>query len=98
MVGVAVISPCCRTSGGRLASRSEPPHSGQQSSVYGSKWLTASGGNGLRRCCSCPGCAPRFRFLPSLRGGLGGLIISLEGGLEEVEGVFCAAANALCAR
>ncbi len=53
----------------------------------------ASSGNGVRRCCSWPGCPPRLRFLPSLRGGLGGLTISLEGGLEEVDEFLRAAAN-----
>jgi hypothetical protein len=72
---VSVISTCCRTSGGRLASRSEPPQSGQQSSMYGSKWLTASGGKIGRRCCSCPGCPPRFRFFPPLSGGLGDIFM-----------------------
>ena len=53
----------------------------------------ASRGNGARRCCSWPGCPPRLRFWPSFRGGLGGLTISLEGGLEEVEEFLRAAAN-----
>ena len=70
-----------------------PPQSGQQSSVWGSKWLTASGGNGDRRCCSCPGCPPRFRLFPPLRGGFFGLTMSLDGGLEEFDEFFFALAS-----
>ena len=53
----------------------------------------ASGGNGERKFCSCPGCPPCLRFLPSFRGGLGGLTISLDGGLEEFDEFFFALAN-----
>ena len=53
----------------------------------------ASGGKSVRRCCSWPGCPPRWRFWPSFRGGLGGLTRSLDGGLEEFEEFFFAFAS-----
>ena len=53
----------------------------------------ASGGKSVRRCCSWPGCPPRWRCWPSFRGGLGGLTRSLDGGLEEFEEFFFAFAS-----
>jgi hypothetical protein len=96
MVGASVISTCWSTSGSHRERTNEPPQSGQQSSVWGWKWLTASGGNGDRKCCSCPGCPPFFRFLPPLGSGFFGLTMSLDGGLEEVEESLRAAANCCC--
>ena len=69
---------------------------GSSRACRGTKWLTASGGNGDRRCCSCPGCPPFFRFLPPLGSGFFGLTMSLDGGLEEVEEFLRAAANCCC--
>src|SRR5205085_5629637 len=59
--------------------------------------LTCSGGNKARSCLGCPGCPPMRRWSwPSGGGGLGGLTISEEGGLEEVEESFRAAASCAC--
>src|ERR1039458_9673242 len=91
-----MISTCWSTSGTRRESTSAPPQSGQQSSVWGSKRLTASGGNGDRKCCSCPGWPPFFRFLPPFGSGFFGLTMSLDGGLQEVEEFLSAAANFCC--
>src|SRR5215469_6671342 len=50
---------------------------------------------GLRRCCSCPGCAPCLRLVsfPFLSLGLGGLTMSEEGGLEELPEFFLSIAT-----
>src|SRR3954464_3222770 len=54
----------------------------------------ASGGKAARSCLGCPGCPPiRRRSWPSGGGGLGGLTMSDEGGLEEVEESLRAAAS-----
>src|SRR5512142_1153522 len=54
----------------------------------------ASGGNAARSCLGCPGCPPiRRRSWPFGGGGLGGLTMSDEGGLEEVEESLRAAAS-----
>src|SRR3972149_1379763 len=93
MVGVWVICTCWSTSGSRRETTSVPPQSGQPSRVWGWKWLTSSGGNGDRKCCSCPGCPPRLRFLHPLGSGFFGLTRSLDGGLEEFDEFFLALAS-----
>src|SRR3954447_23201197 len=53
-----------------------------------------SGGKAARSCLGWPGCPPmRRRSWPSGGGDLGGLTMSDEGGLEEVEESFRAAAS-----
>ncbi len=58
---------------------------------------TSSGENGVRSCRSCPGCPPgrlfRFRFPRARSAARGGLTMSLDGGLEEVDESFRAAPN-----
>src|SRR5512147_1667294 len=59
----------------------------------------ASGGNAARSCLGCPGCPPILRrSWPFGGGGLGGLTISDEGGLEEVEESLRAAASCWLSR
>src|SRR5512135_691085 len=56
--------------------------------------LRASGGKAARSCLGWPGCPPIRRLSwPSGGGGLGGLTMSEEGGLEEVEESLHAAAS-----
>src|SRR3954462_11600459 len=56
--------------------------------------LTASGGKAGRSCLGWPGCPPMRRLSwPSGGGDLGGLTMSEEGGLEEVEESLRAAAS-----
>src|SRR4029079_163551 len=53
-----------------------------------------SGGVRARSCLGCPGCPPRWRLSCPCGGGvLGGLTISEDGGLEEVEEFLRAAAS-----
>src|SRR4051812_31065928 len=57
----------------------------------------ASGGKATRSCLGCPGCPPILRLSwPTGGGGLGGLTMSEEGGLEEVEESLRAAASCAC--
>src|SRR5512135_1928827 len=56
--------------------------------------LTASGGKATRSCLGWPGCPPMRRLSwPCGGGGLGGLTMSEDGGLEEVEESLRAAAS-----
>src|SRR5919112_1490324 len=57
----------------------------------------ASGGNAVRWCLGCPGCPPMRRLSwPFGGGGLGGLTMSEDGGLEEVVESLRAAASCAC--
>src|SRR3954449_2501144 len=57
----------------------------------------ASAGKATRSCLGCPGCPPMRRLSwPSGGGGLGGLTMSEDGGLEEVEESLRAAASCAC--
>src|SRR3972149_1588330 len=96
MVGVWVISTCWSTSGSRRETTSVPPQSGQPSRVWGWKLVPSWGGTGARKCCSCPGCPPFFRFLPPLGSGFFGLTMSLDGGLGEGDESFRGGANPGC--
>src|SRR4051795_11658100 len=59
----------------------------------------ASGGKAARSCLGCPGCPPMRRLSwPSGGGGLGGLTMSDEGGLEEFEESLRAAASCWLSR
>src|SRR5512133_3639915 len=59
----------------------------------------ASVGNAARSCLGCPGCPPmRRRSWPCGGGGLAGLTMSEEGGLEEVEESLRAAASCWLSR
>ncbi len=74
-----------------------PPQSGQASSLWSCTRSTRSGENGGRSCLGCPGCPPILRLdLLGLPEG-GGPVMSLEGGLEEVEEFLRAAASSACA-
>jgi len=57
----------------------------------------SAGGNSSRWCAGCPGCPPGWRrSWPGGGGGLGGLTMSEDGGLEEVEESLRAAASCFC--
>src|SRR4051812_16809102 len=54
----------------------------------------ASGGKAARSCLGCPGCPPMWRLSwPSGGGDLGGLTMSEDGGLDDVEESLRAAAS-----
>src|SRR5262245_10434617 len=93
--GGFAISTCCTTRARCPLRRRRPPQHGQTWSRCSSKWLTCSGGNGMRSCLAWPGWPPTRRGLEELSAG-GGLTMSEEGGLDEVEELFLAAAN--CSR
>jgi hypothetical protein len=54
------------------------------------------GVNGGRSCRGWPGCPPRFRLRPPTPPGRGGLMMSLDGGLEELAEFFFDAASCTC--
>jgi hypothetical protein len=74
--------------------RSGPPQQGQPCRGCSKKRSTCSGGKRARSCLGCPGWPPRRRWsCPAGGGGGGGLTRSEEGGLEEVEESWRAAAT-----
>src|SRR5437870_6868171 len=87
-------STCWTTWGGSLVSASRPPQSGQCDKRWGYVAVTSSALKGTRTCGSCPGCPPmpRLGWFGSA-GGLVGLTMSDDGGLDDVEESFFAAAN-----
>src|ERR1700722_8515686 len=90
------MSTCWTTHGARVGAGSRSwPQPGQEwgrGSVEPP--LVASGGKATGSCLGWPGWPPMLRFSwPSGGGGLGGLTMSEDGGLEEVEESFRAAAS-----
>src|SRR3954469_8845288 len=85
------ISTCWTTVAKCAFGRSGPAQQGQTSRACTTALVICSGGKGTRSCLGCPGCPPIWRGESAE--GLGGLTMSEEGGLEEVEESLRAAAS-----
>src|SRR5579862_9908406 len=89
--GGAAMSTCCTTRRQPPLRRKTLPQPGQACSVCDSKCVTCSGANGTRSWWACPGCPPGGRELAPPDAG--GLTRSEDGGFDEVDESFCAAAS-----
>src|SRR5512135_648569 len=87
-IGRGRISTCCMIRGGSAPGSTQPPQSGQNPSRYSHavsiSWAEKSG----RSWRVCPRCAPGFRWPSAWGAAFGGLTISLEGGLDELDESF----------
>src|SRR5262245_42511984 len=87
------------TRGPKPVGRTSWPQSGQQGwGRWSKKSLTTSAGNKARSCLGWPGWPPGGRGVCSAEEDLGGLTMSEEGGLEEVEESLRAEASCSCRR
>src|SRR5437868_8525910 len=95
--GGRVISTCWTTCATSPLRRRSPPQHGQDERTCSSQRVICSGGNGARSCLGCPGRPPMAPPpVPAGLPGRCGLTRSEDGGLEEVEEFFWAAAS--CSR
>src|SRR5262249_62041356 len=75
----------------------QPPQHGQASRWYSAEEVSRSGGTGARWCLGWPGWPPIFRGPGAAESAAGwGLAMSDDGGFDEVEEFFMAAAS--CSR
>src|SRR4051794_3489171 len=96
--GMRRTSICWATRGGPSMGETAWPQVGQHSRTWSKGGLVScSGEKAARECLGWPGCPPCFRLSwPGGGGGLGGLTMSEEGGLEEVEESLRALASFSC--
>src|SRR4051794_28642809 len=92
-IGRGRISTCWTIRGSSSLTSTWPPQSGQAVQEYSHVLSISSREKGARWWRGCPGWAPRLRLPLPLRAGFGGLTISPEGGLDELEEFFLAAVS-----